>query len=78
MNRFARLLPWLVGVAVLGLWEAAVRILAVPRFVLPAPSAIAVALVDGFPQLVAALWETLKLTLLAFAASFLGGLGLAE
>jgi NitT/TauT family transport system permease protein len=36
-----------------------------------------VALIEDFPQLLEALWETLKLTLLAFAASFLGGLALA-
>jgi len=72
-----RLLPWLVGVAALALWEILVRALDVPRFVLPAPSMILGALVTDFPQLLTALWETLKLTLLAFAASFAGGLLLA-
>ncbi len=72
-----RFLPLLVGVVVLALWEGLVRALHVPRFVLPSPSLIAAALVDDLPQLLAALWETLKLTLLAFAASFLGGLALA-
>ena len=78
MNRLSmRLLPWLVGIAVLALWEALVRALDVPRFVLPAPSAIAGAFYTDFWSLLDALRETLKLTLLAFAASFAGGLLLA-
>jgi NitT/TauT family transport system permease protein len=72
-----RLLPILVGIVVLAVWEGLVRALDVPRFILPSPSLIAVALVDNLPSLLAALWETLKMTLLAFAASFLGGLALA-
>ena len=71
------LLPWIVGALVLALWEGLVRALDVPRFVLPPPSLIAAALVEDLPQLLGALWETLKLTLLAFAASFAGGLLLA-
>jgi NitT/TauT family transport system permease protein len=73
----SRFLPLIVGVIVLGSWEALVRALQVPKFILPPPSMIAVALIEDFPQLLEALWETLKLTLLAFAASFLGGLALA-
>jgi NitT/TauT family transport system permease protein len=78
MNRaLFHLLPWLVGLAVLALWETLVRALDVPRFVLPPPSLIVMALIADFPQLLDALGETLKLTLLAFAASFAGGLALA-
>lgn len=72
-----KLLPWLAGIALLGLWELLVRALDVPRFVLPAPSLIAGALISDFRQLLDALAETLKLTLLAFGASFAGGLLLA-
>jgi NitT/TauT family transport system permease protein len=72
-----KLLPWLVGIIFLALWEGLVRLLDVPKFVLPPPSAIAVALIADLPQLLAALWETLKLTLIAFAASLIGGLALA-
>jgi NitT/TauT family transport system permease protein len=72
-----RLLPLLLGLAVLAVWEVLVRWLEVPRFVLPPPSLIAGALIANFPQLFGALLETLKLTMLAFAASFLGGLALA-
>jgi len=72
-----RYLPLVVGIIVLALWEASVRWLDVPKFVLPPPSLIAEALIANLPQLLAALGETLKLTLLAFVASFLGGLALA-
>ena len=72
-----RLLPWLVGIAVLAVWEGAVRSLHVPRFVLPPPSMILEALVQNLPQLLDALLETLKMTVLAFLASFIGGLVLA-
>ncbi len=72
-----RFLPLLVGVVVLALWEASVRLLKVPVFVLPPPSQIADALIADFPQLLDALAETLEMTLAAFAASFLGGLALA-
>jgi len=72
-----RFLPALFGLIVLSLWELLVRELHVPKFVLPPPSLILDALVANFPSLLAALWETLKLTLAAFAVSFLGGLALA-
>jgi NitT/TauT family transport system permease protein len=73
----SRFLPLAVGLAVLAIWEGLVRWLDVPKFVLPAPSLIAAALAANFPMLLEATWETLKLTVLAFAASFAGGLALA-
>jgi NitT/TauT family transport system permease protein len=72
-----RFLPLFVGIVVLAVWEMSVRLLNVPVFVLPPPSMIADALWTNFPQLLDALAETLKLTLAAFAASFVGGLVLA-
>jgi NitT/TauT family transport system permease protein len=72
-----RFLPLLVGIVLLALWEASVRALNVPIFVLPPPSLIVDAFVQSFPLLMAALWETLKMTLAAFVASFIGGLALA-
>ncbi|MEQ9144347.1 MAG: ABC transporter permease [Parvibaculaceae bacterium] len=73
--RFA--VPALVGVAALCLWEAAVRLGDVPPFVLPAPSVIAAALGENFGSLMAALWVTLRITLLAFALAVIGGVALA-
>ena len=60
------LLPFLLGLALLTLWEIWVGLAGVPVFVLPAPSLILAALVDNFTALVAALWVTVKVTLLAF------------
>jgi len=70
-------LPILVGVAVLCLWEALVAIYKVPSFVLPAPSEIVQSLFDNFSSLMAALWATLRITLLAFALAVIGGVSLA-
>ena len=71
------LLPALLGVAVLGLWEALVAVYQIPRFVLPAPSAIWQALIDDFPSLMTSLWTTLRITLLAFLLALISGVALA-
>lgn len=60
------LLPFLLGLALLTLWEIWVGLADVPVFILPAPSLILAALVDNFAALMAALWVTVKVTLLAF------------
>jgi NitT/TauT family transport system permease protein len=59
----------LVLVGFLVAWEAAVRVLAVPAFIVPAPSSIFVALYRGFASGVYAehLWVTLSETMLGFA-----------
>jgi NitT/TauT family transport system permease protein len=69
--------PAAIGILLLAAWEVAVHAFAVPSFVLPPPSAIARSLIVDGPGLLAALVETLKLTLAAFAASLVGGLALA-
>jgi NitT/TauT family transport system permease protein len=67
------LAPTLVGLALLGLWEGAVWLFAVPHYILPAPSAIGHSLwVDG-PSLLGSLWVTLKITLAALAAAAILG-----
>lgn len=71
------LLPLALGIAVLMLWEFLVRIYAVPRFVLPAPSAIADALMSDFPSLMTSLWVTFRITLIAFALAVVSGVALA-
>jgi NitT/TauT family transport system permease protein len=73
--RFA--LPVLLGLAVLTAWEALVAIYQVPRFVLPPPSAIFQALIEDFPSLMASLWTTLRVTLMAFALAVVSGVALA-
>ncbi|ABY30118.1 ABC transporter permease [Methylorubrum extorquens] len=65
----AALPPLLVGIAVLSLWEAACRGFAVPEYLFPAPTVIAASLVQNGPDLLRALWSTLRVTLIAFALS---------
>lgn len=63
--------------ALVGLWEAYVRLAMVPKWLLPAPSVIVLTLV-GHRQM---LWEhtlvTLLEVILGFGVSLLGGVGLA-
>ena len=63
------LLPVAVAALLLGFWQWKVVHDAIPPYVLPAPSAIARALADNFTSLMASLWTTLTVTLLAFAWS---------
>jgi NitT/TauT family transport system permease protein len=65
----AALPPLVVGVAVLSLWEATCRGFAVPEYLFPAPSVIAASLVQNGPDLMRALWSTMRVTLIAFALS---------
>jgi NitT/TauT family transport system permease protein len=73
----------LLLIAVVGIWEAAVRVFAVPVYILPRPSAIAFAFYNGVSSLVYVqnLWITLLETLLGFllgtALAFLLGIAVA-
>jgi NitT/TauT family transport system permease protein len=74
-----RLAPWLCTLGLFAIWEASVHLFALPFYVLPAPSRIAVAFVEFGP----ALWwnslQTLWTTLAGFALAIVFGvlLGLA-
>ena len=71
MRRATGVLAPLVFVAVLLLaWEAAVRALQVPPYLLPAPSQIILALATNAPTLAASAWNTLQMALgaLVFAS----------
>ena len=70
-------LPLIVLAAILGFWEWKVAHDAIPPYVLPAPSAIAAALIDNFSSLMASLATTLTVTLLAFIAATAAALALA-
>ncbi|MDV2985219.1 UNVERIFIED_CONTAM: ABC transporter permease [Methylobacteriaceae bacterium AG10] len=65
----AALPPLVVGIAVLSLWEAACRGFAIPDYLFPAPTVVAASLVQNGPDLMRALWSTLRVTLIAFALS---------
>jgi NitT/TauT family transport system permease protein len=71
------IVPVVVGVVFLAAWEGLVRYLAIPRFVLPAPSMIVTALIDDFFPLIGSAWVTLKVTLSAFVAALILGVVVA-
>jgi NitT/TauT family transport system permease protein len=71
------LLPVAVITCLIGVWEAAVRVLHISKFVLPAPSAIAVALREHWPDLLSAAWFTLYITWIALVLAIVSGIALA-
>ena len=78
MRRFIDItLPLAVAALVLGFWQWAVAHWQVPVYVLPAPSAIAAALVNNFNSLIAALAATFLITIAGFAGAVAAALALA-
>lgn len=71
------LTPIIMGAALLAAWEAWVIHAAIPKFVLPAPSAIAEAMTANVEPLMASLQVTLKVTALAFLSAVVSGVTLA-
>ncbi|WP_159834989.1 ABC transporter permease [Burkholderia sp. 8Y] len=69
--------PWFVGVLMLLIWEAACAMFEVPVYLVPAPHDIVRQLVVDAPLLFAALFATLKITLLAFALATVLGVAVA-
>ena len=73
-RRTVRLLaPFAIGVLFLAVWEAVVRVRGIPPYILPAPSAVAQALLTDGPSLFGSLLVTLRITLAALAAAALFG-----
>jgi NitT/TauT family transport system permease protein len=70
-----RALDFLAPIAFVALlltgWEIAVRALKVPPYLMPAPSAIAAALVENAPVLAASAWTTLSMALWALVIASL-------
>jgi NitT/TauT family transport system permease protein len=78
MKRVTGALPALaLGLAVLAVWEVAVRALSVPDYVLPGPIPIAATLWHDAGLLAASLWVTLRITAAALLAAAAAGAGLA-
>ena len=65
--------PIVMGLAMLALWEAVVRLAAIPPYVLPGPILVARTLVDDWGLLGPALVVTLTITLEALAAAVVVG-----
>jgi NitT/TauT family transport system permease protein len=66
-------MPLLVGLLLLVLWEGACRLAAVPEYLVPTPSRIAMALYADFGLLTDSLWTTLAITFGAFALATVVG-----
>ena len=78
MNRLLSILaPTILVLALLAGWEIACRVLAVPTYVLPPPSAVAVAAIDNAPVLLASAWNTLAMALIALVTASIVACGLA-
>jgi len=67
----SRLAPFALLALLLAAWEIACRVTQVPAYFLPPPSAVAVALAENLPTLVAASWRTLSTALIALVLASL-------
>ena len=65
--------PVVMGIVMLVLWEAVVRLAGIPPYVLPGPLLVARTLVDDWGMLAPALVVTLEITLEALAAAVIVG-----
>jgi NitT/TauT family transport system permease protein len=73
-QRFLAMLPWLIIVAFILLWELFVRALGIAEFVLPAPSVVAVSMVKWYEPLLINAGVTLMTTSIGFALAVVVGL----
>ena len=71
------LAPLAVGLAILGFWEAIVRIKEIPPYILPGPILVAQTLVSDWPTLSGSLLVTLRITFAALIAAVTIGVALA-
>jgi len=69
--------PTLAVLVFLGAWEAAVRLMRIPPYLLPAPTLIARTLADNFGSLMGSWWFTVRITFAALALAVAGGVLLA-
>ncbi len=70
-------LPLLTAAVIIGLWEVIVRVNDIPDVLLPAPSAVAVRLVETLPFLLGQSVPTTVETIVGFLISTVLGIGLA-
>src|SRR4051812_5364003 len=69
--------PLLMTGLLLGMWEAAVRLLKIRSIVLPPPSEVISVMVERYDLLFTHLWPSLYMTILGFALSVVGGIFVA-
>jgi len=79
LNEIAVDLAWplLMTGLLLGMWEAAVRLLKIRSIVLPPPSEVISVMVERYDLLFTHLWPSLYMTILGFALSVVGGIFVA-
>ena len=65
--------PLAVGALVLLLWQWSCGYWEIPSYLFPSPSDIAASFAENWPVLLHGLWSTMKVTLMAFAASVVVG-----
>lgn len=75
--RIERVLTWVMPIILLmiavGLWEYLVWYHEIPKYLIPAPSLIAETLVKDGPSLMASSWFTVKLTFFSLGLAIIGG-----
>lgn len=71
------IIPILMVLALLGLWQAIVTINAIPPYILPGPVLVAQSLVKDWGTLFPALMVTTQITLISLALALAGGVGFA-
>jgi NitT/TauT family transport system permease protein len=71
VSRLAFLAPFALIAGILAVWQLACAILHTPAYLLPAPTAIAVALAQNAPMLALSAWRTLAMALEALAAAII-------
>ncbi|TRL35885.1 ABC transporter permease [Rhizobium straminoryzae] len=71
------LIPILVVVALVVLWQVLVTATGVPQYILPGPGAVAQSLVKDWGTLAPALWVTTQITMAALGLALIGGVGIA-
>lgn len=71
------LAPWVVGIVMIALWQAACTLGHVPAYLVPSPVAIVGQLMQDGSMLLLSLVATLKITLLAFALAVVLGVAIA-
>ncbi|MCC5961980.1 MAG: ABC transporter permease [Rhodobacteraceae bacterium] len=77
-ERFGRwLLPVVVMIAAIWLWDRVVVWNEIPHFILPRPGLVLQTLISDWPMLFSALMITLQITMMALAVAVIGGVGLA-
>ena len=73
-KQLIRLMPWLVTIGLLVLWELVCRAFQVREFILPAPSVVAKSIWEYRQPLLQHSWATFVTTLLGFAIAIASGL----